>query len=108
MLDIALRRNSSTFGLKMKIFTILSFLFLTAALGFNVSAQTRFESPTFNTGTVHNQNGWSSPRICAMYDHLITTNAGAPFSFGGQSLRISDAATSGCFDGTFSASLPNE
>ena len=95
-----------------RLFVILTLLILTAAFALSAAAQTNFESPTFTTGTVHNQNGWSSQGAsgggCAIYDHLINANAGAPLSFGGQSLRISDAATSGCFDGTYSASLANE
>jgi hypothetical protein len=85
----------------------LSLLFITAALGFNASAQTTFENPPFTVGNV-NQNGWSSAGSCAGYDHLIHSNTGAPLSFAAQSLRISDSITSGCFDGTFSAPLANE
>ena len=43
-----------------------------------------------------------------MYDHKVVTNSGAPASFATQSLRMSNAVTSGCFgDQTFSKSLVN-
>jgi len=43
-----------------------------------------------------------------MYDHAVAINTG-PASFGTQSLRMSNAVTSGCFgDQTFSKSLLNE
>jgi hypothetical protein len=72
-----------------------------------------FESPTYVTGTIHAQDGWSSLGSagggCEVYDHAVVANAGAPASFGAQSLRISNAVTSGCFgDQTFSKSLVNE
>jgi hypothetical protein len=65
---------------------------------------------TYTTGTVNGQVGWSSLGAagsgCAIYDHLVVTNLAAPLSFGNQSLRISNAVTSGCFgDQTFSSSL---
>jgi hypothetical protein len=75
-----------------------------------------FESPTYATGTIDQQDGWSSFGAagsgCALYDHAVTSNVGQPYSyesFGDQSLRISNAVTSGCFsDQTFSKSLGNE
>jgi hypothetical protein len=100
--------------LRARVFAFASVLFLTAAFGLSAQAQTNFESPAFTTGTVHNQNGWSSLGAagsgCAVYDHLIVTNNGfAPVSFGVQSLRISNSVTSGCFgDNTFSSSNANE
>ena len=68
---------------------------------------------TYNTGTVNGQDGWSSFGTagsgCAVYDHQIVNNSGAPASFGTRSLRISNAVTSGCFsDQTFSRSFLNE
>jgi hypothetical protein len=72
-----------------------------------------FEPPLYAAGSIHLQDGWSSAGAsgmgCAMYDHKVVVNAGAPASFGMQSLRISNAVTSGCFgDQTFSKSLLNE
>jgi len=72
-----------------------------------------FESPTYSTGTVHLQDGWSSAGAagsgCAVYDHAVATNIYGYTSFGGQSLRMSNAVTSGCFgDQTFSKSLTDD
>ena len=68
---------------------------------------------TYTPGTVNGQDGWSSFGTvgsgCAVYDHQIVNNSGAPAGFGARSLRISNAVTSGCFsDQTFSRSLLNE
>jgi hypothetical protein len=71
-----------------------------------------FESG-YTAGTVDGQHGWKSTGSagngCAVYDHAITNNSGAPASFGAHSLRISDAVTSGCLsDGTYSPLTVNE
>ena len=59
-----------------------------------------FESPTYATGSVDGQDGWSST---GNYDQEIVAGGG------GQSLRISNAVTSGAFgDQTFSKSLADE
>ncbi len=70
-----------------------------------------FES--FTAGTVNAQGGWSSAGAagsgCAVYDHAVTDVDYGYAEFGTQSLRISNAVTSGCFgDQTFSASLADE
>jgi hypothetical protein len=88
-------------------------LFAAVSMARADSLSINFEPPAYVSGPIHGQNGWSSSGAvglgCAMYDHKVHTNAGAPASFGIQSLRISDAATSGCFgDQTFSRSLLNE
>jgi hypothetical protein len=72
-----------------------------------------FEDPPYVDGTIDGQDGWSSDGAagsgCAVYDHEVVVNAGAPASFGDQSLRMSNAVTSGCFgDHTFSKSLGDE
>lgn len=72
-----------------------------------------FESPAYATGTINLQDGWSSLGAagsgCAVYDHAVVINSYGYASFGGQSLRISNAVTSGCFgDQTFSKSLVDE
>lgn len=72
-----------------------------------------FENPPYVTGVIDLQDGWSSfgaaGRGCAVYDHLVAANTYGYASFGGQSLRISNARTSGCFgDQTFSKSLAND
>jgi uncharacterized repeat protein (TIGR01451 family) len=58
---------------------------------------TNFEPPTFNLGTVDGQDGWKSavpgdiPSLPFGYDQEVVANAGAPGSFGTQSLRMSNA-----------------
>ncbi|MBI3391542.1 MAG: hypothetical protein HY027_27730 [Deltaproteobacteria bacterium] len=71
-----------------------------------------FEGPTYTTGTINGQDGWSSTGAagsgCAVYDHAVSSSGGTN-GFGAQSLRISNAVTSGCFsDHTFSKSLSDE
>jgi hypothetical protein len=64
-----------------------------------------FEAPTYVTGTIDGQDGWSSS---GPYDHEVDGSNDVA-GFGGQSLRISNAVTSGSFgDQTFSKSLVNE
>jgi hypothetical protein len=75
-----------------------------------------FEPPTYTLGSPNGQDGWvalgSAGMGCAPYDHAIASTPsfpGAPASFGSQSLRVSNAVTSGCFgDQTFSKPLNNE
>lgn len=76
------------------------------------SATINFESGYID-GSPDGQNGWnadgSAGSGCALYDHAIVTNSGAPASFGTKSLRVSNAVTSGCFgDQTYTTSLANE
>jgi hypothetical protein len=76
------------------------------------------DSPAYSTGTINGQNGWSSLGAagsgCAVYDHAVSSISAAgtkpsDFAFGDQSLRMSDAVTSGCFgDQTFSAPTTDE
>ena len=67
-----------------------------------------FESPTYTTGSVNGQDGWTST---GPFDQGVVNDsgfAGAPPAFGTQSLRISDATTSGTFgDQTFSKPTVN-
>ena len=64
-----------------------------------------FEPPTYVVGDINGQDGWSST---GPYDHLVSTQSLYP-SFGTQSLRISNAITSGSFgDQTFSKQLVDE
>jgi hypothetical protein len=76
------------------------------------SNSVNFEPPTYTLGSPNGQDGWvalgSAGSGCAPYDHKIDSapSFGAPASFGSQSLRISNAVTSGCFgDQTFSKPL---
>ncbi len=68
-----------------------------------------FENPPYSLGTINAQNGWSSTGAagsgCAVYDHAVASSLGTS-GFGSQSLRVSNAVTSGCFgDQTFSKPL---
>lgn len=72
-----------------------------------------FEPPDYATGAINGQDGWSSLGAagsgCAVYDHAVASNTYGYTAFGAQSLRISNAVTSGCFgDQTFSKSLVDE
>ena len=66
-----------------------------------------FEPTKYVPGSIHNQDGWSSS---GPYDHkVVAGHPSAPASFGAQSLRMSNAVTSGSFgDQTFSKTLVNE
>ena len=83
-------------------FAALSLLAVPAAAGAD-TAGTLFEQPAF-TGSNVNQDGWMKT---GPYDATIVANSGvAAVAFGQQSLRISNATTSGSFaDQTFSAPL---
>lgn len=66
-----------------------------------------FESPAYTTGNINGQNGWTKT---GLYDVEVESVASYPnasgFGFGGQSLRVSNAVTSGAFgDQTFSPGL---
>ncbi len=64
-----------------------------------------FEPPTYVPGDINGQDGWLS---LGPYDHVVATQ-NQYSSFGTQSLRISNAFTSGSFgDHTFSKQLVNE
>ena len=72
-----------------------------------------FETPAYVVGPVNAQDGWkalgSVGSGCALYDVGVVTNTYGFANFGGQSLRDSNARTSGCFgDQTFSKALANE
>jgi hypothetical protein len=76
------------------------------------SVSVNFENPPYVLGTINAQDGWSSTGSagagCALYDHAVAKNIYRYTTFGDQSLRISDALTSGCFgDQTFAKPLTN-
>jgi hypothetical protein len=76
----------------------------TVALADNVGP-ILFDPPTYVVGDIHGQDGWSSS---GPYDHAVAAQS-LYSSFGPQSLRISNAVTSGSFgDQTFSKELANE
>jgi hypothetical protein len=81
----------------------LSLLTLPAAAGAD-TVGTLFEPPSFAPGNVNGQGGWMKT---GGFDAAIVANAGSTAAvFGRQSLRISNATTSGSFgDQTFSAPL---
>jgi Ca2+-binding RTX toxin-like protein len=101
----------------MKKFNLLTLATFVVALLFTPSAHAEslsvdFENPPYNLGVINAQNGWSSTGAagsgCAIYDHAVNSSLGTT-GFGTQSLRLSNAVTSGCFgDQTFSLSLLNE
>lgn len=75
------------------------------------SNNVNFESSVYSTGTINGQDGWTSTGAagsgCAVYDHAVDSSLGTT-GFGSQSLRISNAVTSGCFgDQTFAKPLVN-
>lgn len=70
-----------------------------------------FENPPYTVGSINGQDGWTSTGSvgsgCSVYDHAVATQTAFP-TFGHQSLRLSDAVTSGCFgDQTFAKPLIN-
>lgn len=69
----------------------------------NVSVN--FESPTYTLGNINGQNGWTKT---GAYDVAVVNNTYGFGTFGSQSLRTSDAVTSGAFgDQTFAKPLVN-
>ena len=77
---------------------------LTVAPAFADTYSTSFENP-FTVGTINGQQGWT---MTGPYDAAIVANTFGYTSFGSQSLRISDAVTSGAFgDQLFAKPLTN-
>jgi hypothetical protein len=68
------------------------------APAFADSVSVNFEPSTYSVGNINGQDGWTSLGSaglgCALYDQAVFAHALFP-SFGQQSLRISDAVTSG-------------
>src|SRR5262245_26224779 len=68
-------------------------LFSSAPAGADTIGPITFETPTYSTGTVNNQDGWTSLGAagsgCATYDHAVVANSGYPSAntgtFGAQS-----------------------
>ncbi len=79
-------------------------LFATPAVAGADTVRTLFEAPSFVPGSINGQGGWLKT---GGFDAAVVTNsASAAAVFGAQSLRISNATTSGSFaDQTFSAPL---
>src|SRR3990167_7822154 len=107
------QRMTKTFFVSVGTIAALAVLGLFAMSALADSAvAVDFEDPPYTLGTIDGQDGWSSLGAagsgCAVYDHAVSSSFGVP-DFGLQSLRISNAVTSGCFgDMTFSKSLTDE
>ncbi len=86
----------------------LSGLFIVFALALVVpvladSLSINFESPTYSVGNINGQDGWSKT---GPFDSAVVSNTYGYTTFGSQSLRISNAVTSGSFgDQTFAKPL---
>lgn len=95
------RKSLSRMAVVLLVFAML----LPAALPASAESITgNFEA--FTLGSVNGQGGWS---MTGPYDVAVVTNTYGYTSFGTQSLRISNAVTSGAFgDQTFSKQLANE
>jgi uncharacterized repeat protein (TIGR01451 family) len=82
-------------------FTVLaavaSMVLLVCGVAAADTVTSNFEPPTFDLGTVDGQDGWKSavpgdiPSLPFGYDQEVVANAGAPGTFGTQSLRMSNA-----------------
>jgi uncharacterized repeat protein (TIGR01451 family) len=82
-------------------FTVLaavaSMVLLVCGVAAADTVTTIFEPPTFHLGSVNGQDGWKSavpgdiPSLPFGYDQEVVANAGAPGTFGTQSLRMSNA-----------------
>ncbi len=98
----------------LRLAVIAVFVFVAFTVTASMSTQAIDFEPPYPTGTINGQFGWSSLGAagsgCGLYDHTVVLNSGsAPVSFGTQSLRMSNAVTSGCFgDQTFSPSIADE
>jgi hypothetical protein len=69
------------------------------------SISINFENPPYTVGNINAQDGWTKT---GSFDSAVTANTYGYASFNGQSLRISDAVTSGSFgDQTFAKPLVN-
>jgi hypothetical protein len=69
------------------------------------SLSINFETPTYTIGNVNGQDGWSKT---GPYDAAVVSNTYGYTTFAAQSLRISNAVTSGSFgDQTFAKPLVN-
>ncbi len=86
-------------------------LLVVPVIAFADTVNVDFENPPYALGSINAQDGWTSLGAagsgCAIYDHAVASSLGTA-GFGLQSLRISNAVTSGCFgDMTFVKPLAN-
>lgn len=84
------------------VITLLVLTFIVApALADSLSVD--FEAPTYSLGNINGQDGWSKT---GPFDVAVVSNTFGYAAFGSQSLRISNAITSGSFgDQTFAKPL---
>ncbi len=101
-------RSNRLLILTVAVCFVLGFTVTPAALA--SSYGTGFES--FIIGDLNGQDGWTSGHgssFCPLYDVGVVDNLYGYMSFGGKSLRISNAITCGSYnDQTFSPSLADE
>ncbi|QQS32661.1 MAG: right-handed parallel beta-helix repeat-containing protein [Acidobacteriota bacterium] len=85
----------------VSLFVLAVFVFCAA---FTASAQViNFEPPTYSVGNINGQDGWMKT---GPYDAAVAPSS--VVGFGTQSLRMSNAITSGSFgDQTFAPAIPN-
>ncbi len=87
----------------VSVFTPIALLAL-AATHQGAAQNVDFELPSYVAGDINTQEGWKKT---GPYDHAVDSSFGVP-GFGDQSLRISNAVTSGSFgDHTFAPPLAN-
>ncbi len=87
------------------IFAFVFALTLVTATVFADSLSINFESPTYSVGNINGQDGWTKT---GAFDAAVVSNTYGFGTFGLQSLRTSDAVTSGSFgDQTFAKPLVN-
>ncbi|OGG57860.1 hypothetical protein A2765_06630 [Candidatus Kaiserbacteria bacterium RIFCSPHIGHO2_01_FULL_56_24] len=93
-------------GFVVAVFALASLgLFVSVAKADSVSVD--FEAPTYVLGSINGQDGWG-PAVNPAYDQEVDSSMGT-LGFGAQSLRMSNAVTSGSFgDWVFSKSLGDE
>ena len=98
------RRLAATISMAMIAGTFA--LVSAPAASAETAAPITFEPPTYILGDINGQDGWSKT---GPFDAAVTANTYDFPTFGTQSLRISNAVTSGSFgDQTFSKPLVNE
>lgn len=92
-------------NIKKLVLSLLSvfLVLLVPQLAFADSLSVNFEDPPYTVGSINGQDSWSAT---GPYDQGVVSS---PVISGAQSLRLSNAVTSGSFgDQTFSKSLVNE
>lgn len=95
-----------TFRAVLSLMLVLSALLTVQGTPKALADSTAISFDSYTTGTINGQDGWSKT---GSYDVAVVANTYGYSSFGAQSLRISNAVTSGSFgDHTFSKPLVDE